>query len=60
MTPNTGILKDSASQEQAMKEGKDSRCRSNLLKENILQTMAWITAQQTFIYIDRLLSSENG
>lgn len=59
MTPKTGILKDSAAWEQAVKEGKDSRCRNILFKENILQTMAWISAQRTFISIDRLPTSEN-
>lgn len=42
------------------REKKGSRCRSILLKENILQTMAGLSAQRTFISIDKLPSSENG
>lgn len=53
-------LTSSKTWEQAVKEGKGSRCRSILLKENILQTMAWVSAQRTFISIDKLPSSENG
>lgn len=42
------------------REKKSSRCRSILLKENILQMMAWVSAHRTFISIDKLPSSENG
>jgi len=31
-----------------------------LLKKNVLQTVAWIYAQQTLISFDRLPSSENA